>query len=97
MLKKILLGVFCFIFYLSCTEPVEPEFELKEGVITVDAIVATAEGGSFVTIKESVIELGRDQYINIFMRGAEVSFINTNTGELVNLIEDFVASVNDTW
>lgn len=94
------------IFFTACIEPVEPEFKLKEGLVTVEAIVSTTQGSSFVTLKESILELNRGSYSNIFINGAEVFFINTNTSEIVKLIEDkdiyippndFVASVGDTW
>lgn len=100
-----LLFLSTFIF-TTCIEPVVPEFQLKEGLITVEAIVATTEGGSFVTIKESIIDSYRYVSGNIFISGAEVSFINTNTSEIVRLTEDeetyippigFAAMVGDTW
>ena len=89
---------------LGCVDPIAPEFEYKEGLIFIDAFAATSEGASFVNVSESV--LNRDRFSNVFIKGAEVSFINTNTGTRVMLVEqediyvppsNFVASAGESW
>lgn len=88
----------------SCIEPTEPVFELRDGLIYVDAFVGTAEGVSYATISKSVEVSNALEFE--FVDGANVSFHNLNTGEMVALAEsdnnylpprDFVASVGDSW
>ncbi len=88
----------------SCVDPVTPEFKFKEGLVFIEAFAATSEGTSFVKISES--EIHRDRTSNVFIEGAEVFFINTNTGVVIQLIEEdevyvppanFVVSVGESW
>lgn len=102
------LKVICFYFvsllFTSCIDAVEPEFEFKEGLVFVESIASTIPKASFVTINRSTIEFG--VYVVNFVEGANVSFENTSTGELVSLIEtrnsylppdDFVVQPGDQW
>lgn len=106
MKYKFIATLLCIFFLTTCTEPVAPEFEFKSGLMTVEAIVSTSQGISFVTINQSVVE--RDRYSNIFMNNAEVFFMNTNSGAIVTLVEaedeniylppvDFSAAVGEVW
>ncbi|MEX0288876.1 MAG: DUF4249 family protein [Flavobacteriaceae bacterium] len=88
----------------TCIDPVTPEFELEEGLIFVDGFVSTAPGASFVSVEVSAFEFG--VYVVNFVAGAEVSFRNTVTNEVVNLEEraevyvppeDFVAVPGESW
>ncbi len=100
---KVLLVLFSFNL-VSCIDPVEPEFEFQENLVFIEGFVATSTGASFVNLNESV--LSGSGYLNIFIDGAEVNFINTNTNEIIRLIEEeetyvppanFIASVGDSW
>ncbi|KJD35158.1 hypothetical protein PW52_10770 [Tamlana sedimentorum] len=93
---------------MNCIEPVEPEFNYITGLITIKAIISNETGGSFVKIKESEIEAVFGKYVNVPVNNASITFVNTNTTEVVNLIEDvesevylppndFEASLGDTW
>ena len=100
---KVLLVLFSFNL-VSCIDPVEPEFEFQENLVFIEGFVATSTGASFVNLNESV--LSGSGYLNVFIDGAEVNFINTNTNEIIRLIEEeetyvppanFMASVGDSW
>jgi len=95
---------FLLISLVSCIDPVTPEFKFKEGLVYIEAFAATSEGNSFVKISESAIN--RNRTSNVFIEGAEVFFINTNTGVVIQLIEEkevyippanFVISVGESW
>lgn len=64
-------------YFIACTTPVTPEFELKAGLIFIEGFASTAPGASFVTINESAIEFGF--YAVNSLNGAEVSFENLET------------------
>lgn len=96
----------CFfsVSFIGCVEPVNPDFDLKEGLVYIDAFVSTAPGASYATISETAIEF--QLFVNKFISGAEVSFRNTDTGLTVLLTEqegtylppnDFTAAVGDSW
>lgn len=86
-----------------------PEFDFKSGLVSVEGFVSTTPGGSFVKINDmGEFNVGTNSYENVFMGGAEVSFINTDTGNEINLTEDveaeiyipptdFAATVGNTW
>ena len=89
---------------MACIDPVEPEFELTEGLIFVDGFASTTPGASFVTISESAIEFG--VYVVHFVKGADVNFENIQTGEIVQLIDTgsayqppptFVVAPGEEW
>lgn len=97
------ISLFCFLFW-SCIDPVEPEFELTEGLIFVDGFASTTPGASFVTISESAFEFGF--YVVNFVAGAAVNFENIETGEIVQLSDtgnayqppsDFVVAPGEEW
>ena len=75
-----------FSFNLSgCIDPVEPEFEYREGLVFIEGLASTVPGASFVIINESAIEFG--VYGVKFVKGASVEFENAGTGQTVSLIE----------
>ncbi len=78
---RFLKGAIYFLLLLvctCCTDPIAPEFELKEGLVFVEGFVSTASGASFVTINSSAIEFG--QYVVQFVEEAMVSFENVQSG-----------------
>ncbi len=88
----------------GCIDPVEPEFEYKEGLVFIEGFASTAPGASFVSIKQSAIEFGI--YRNVLINGADVVFKEVNSGITVSLLEqdeiyvppyDFVVTVGSTW
>ncbi len=101
--SMVLVYFFSF-FLLSCIDPVEPNFEFREGIVFVEGFVSNLPGVSFVTINESSTEF--DLFKIIAVEGATVLFKNSDTGEAVPLTErkgvyvppdDFAASVGETW
>ncbi|KQC30034.1 DUF4249 domain-containing protein [Flagellimonas eckloniae] len=104
-----LLLTLCLSFLVGCTEPIRPEFDFKSGLVSVEGFVSTTLGGSSVTISQlNAFNVGTNSYENIFISGAEVSFINTDTGNEVGLTEDieaevylpptdFLAKTGETW
>lgn len=95
---------FISFFFSSCIDPVEPEFEFKEGLVFVESIASTATKASFVTIKKSTIEFG--VYVVKFVGDASVNFENVKTGEIVTLVQnresylppdDFVVYPGEEW
>mgnify|MGYP003669841594 CR=1 FL=1 len=99
---------FLFAFFLiplvSCTDPVSPEFELKEGLVFVESFASTEPSSSFVSISESAYEFG--VYGIRFLSGATVSFENIGTGQTISLTEnvntyqppeDFVVQPGESW
>lgn len=99
----------CLSFLISCTEPVTPEFLFKSGLVSIEGFVSTVPGGSFARMFEiNEFNIGINTYENVFIDGAQVTFINADTGEVVFLSEnedaeiytppiDFTASAGDTW
>lgn len=107
--SKTIILIFCSVLLVECTEPVRPEFDFKSGLVSVEGFVSTTPGGSFVRINElNEFNVGTNSYENVFISGAEVSFINTDTGNEINLTEDeeaeiyippvdFAGTVGNTW
>lgn len=109
LLYKVLKSKSLFLLFISfllsnCIDPIEPEFEYKEGQIYVEAFLTTTTGSSFVSVYESIVEYG--VYKNIFIEGATVYFKNVETGDQVNLVEEedtytpptgFKATVGESW
>ncbi len=100
----IVLSPFFLLFIYSCIDPVEPEFELREGLVFVEGFASTSPGGSFVTINRSAVEFG--VYVVNFQEGANVSFERVGTGEQVPLTEidgayvppeEFVVAPGEQW
>jgi len=103
-LIKCILGVIVLSSIIECVDPADPEFELKEGLIFVDAFVSTTPQSSFVTITESVFSF--DRLVREFVSGASVQYRNTDTNQLIALTEqegtylppmDFVGVVGESW
>ncbi len=104
MCNKTFLLFFIVLILISCSDPVTPEFEFKEGLVFVEGFASTAEGASFVIINTSVNEFGFNAIQ--FEKGAVVSFINSDTGATISLTEqeeayvppfDFKAAVGERW
>lgn len=102
IIKFLLTVVPCCL--ISCIDPVEPEFEFKDGLVFVEGIASTIKGGSFVIINKSSIEFGVNK--TKFEKGASVSFVNSKTNEIIQLIEDegvyvpwveFQVKVGEQW
>lgn len=99
----VILSFFCLLLQ-GCIDPVAPEFEFKEGLVFVEGFASTSEGASFVVVNKSVNEFGVNK--SKFEKGALVSFINTDTGASIQLVEqgetyvpppDFKAAVGESW
>ena len=104
--KRIRALVFALMAILieGCVDPVSPEFQFEEGLVFIDAFVSTVDGGSFVTINESVDEFG--VRVERFIPGASVTFENLGSGATVILTEagesylpppEFKALPGETW
>lgn len=103
-LQRISFSIILFFISISCTDPVTPEFEFREGLIFIEGFASTSPGASFVTINESAIEFG--VYVVNFVEGAQVNFENVDTAEIVLLEEvkgayqapsDFAVSAGEQW
>lgn len=90
--------------FLGCIDPVSPEFEFKEGLVFVEGFASTLESASYVIINKSVNEFGVNT--TVFEKGAIVSFINSDTGQIISLTEedgayvpppDFKARIGESW
>ena len=100
--------VLCFCSLLlvvtSCIDPVQPDFEFREGLIYIDALASTTPGTSYVTISETLTEFGINRTLPVL--GAEVYFVNSITEEKVLLFEqedaylppiDFKVKEEELW
>ena len=103
MLKRIFLFVFS-VFVIGCIDPIRPEYEFINDLIFIDAIASTNADASFVKLNKSIVEKGRNN--NVFIEGANVSFVNSVTNEVVNLNQDeevylppanFAVAKGETW
>ena len=92
---------FCFI---SCIDPVSPEFEFFDGQVNVEAYASTVPESSYVIITKSNTDFGL--YRTLFEKGAKVFFVNATTNVSVELEErdedyvppvDFVVGISETW
>ncbi|MEM6966473.1 MAG: DUF4249 domain-containing protein [Bacteroidota bacterium] len=91
--------------YSSCVDPVEPEFNFKDGLIFVDAFALSEPGTSIVTIQQS--EIDNDRFRLRPISEAVVHFENMDSGELITLNEngqgtyaptyDFFVKKNERW
>lgn len=104
ILSMVFTLVLLSILFFNCTDPVEPEFEFKEGLVFVEGFASTSIGGSYVVINKSISEFGVNK--TKFEEGATVSFENTSTGQSIDLIEqegvyvpplEFKAAIGDQW
>ena len=98
------IAVLLSIFLTNCTDPVEPKFEFKEGLVFVEGFASTSLGGSFVVISKSISDFGVNK--SAFEKDASVYFENTDTGQTIQLVEqdgaylppyEFKAGVGDRW
>lgn len=98
------IAVFLTIFLINCTDPVEPKFEFKEGLVFVEGFASTSLGGSYVVISKSISDFGVNK--TAFEKDATVSFENTDSGQTIQLVEqdgaylppyEFKAEVGDRW
>lgn len=89
---------------LGCVDPVEPEFEFREGLVFVEGFASTSPGTSFVVINKSETQFGVNT--TVFQTGAAVVFKNTDTGETIDLFErgesyvppdDFAVTSGERW
>ena len=88
MLTKPKLKRFIALSLLSlftCTNPVAPEYQFIDGMIYIDGFIGTTEGSSYVNVTESDVAL---YYRNIFVSGANISFVNAISGKRIALYED---------
>jgi len=96
-----------FIFpllYLGCIDPVTPEFEFVDELLIIEGLASSTPGSSSVVINRTSSEFGI--YRNLFQEGAQVTFENVDSGQIVNLEEqtdvyvpprDFVVTKESTW
>lgn len=89
---------------ISCVDPIEPDFELREGLIFIEGFASTEPGVSFVSITESAIEFG--VYVVNFVEGASANLENVDNGDIVPLVEieeayvppeDFTVAPGESW
>ncbi|MEZ4809784.1 MAG: DUF4249 domain-containing protein [Allomuricauda sp.] len=111
MFFRIIQKAFLFyaiLLFTGCVDPIEPVFENREGLIYVNAFLATSKELSSMGVYESVLALRRNQLEYQFIGGAVVTYLNIDTGEEVVLQENeldenyelpdgFTISVGDTW
>jgi hypothetical protein len=84
-LKRFITLILLSLSLSTCTNPISPEYQFIDGMIYIDGFIGTTEGSSYVNITES--DVAR-YYRNIFVSGANVSFVNSITGERIALIEE---------
>lgn len=102
---QVTLPVILLLFFLSgCIDPIEPEFQYKEGLVFIEGFATTVPGNSFISISQSKKEFGINRTVKV--QGANVNFRNTLTGQTVALSEeegnyvppeDFAVTVGSTW
>ncbi|VXB01810.1 DUF4249 domain-containing protein [Maribacter litoralis] len=109
MKSRIVFGVSLIFLFLGCTNPTTPEFDIKDGLMSVEAFVSNFQGSSYAKIyRLNEFNVGVNSYVNVFESNAEVTFINIDTNETISLEEDevnerylppfdFVAAEGDTW
>lgn len=103
-LLKTVLSLVLVLGTAACVDPVEPEFAFRLGLVYIDALAGTSPGSSYVKISESVNEFGINK--NRFLSGAQVLFLNSDTGNTISLTEqeevyvppaDFMTSAGEQW
>ena len=86
------VGLFFLSTMSTCIDPVEPIFDLEEGLLYIEGYISNAEGASFVTVSESLRNALNE--INFeFVSGADVVFVNASDGSQIPLIENETAYV----
>jgi len=103
-LCSLIFLIFLALCLQSCVDPESPEFSYIDGLIYIDALASTSPGASYVAIRETTKEFGRNT--DRFVEGASVFFVNSVTSLTVPLDEslevyvppaDFAAAVGETW
>lgn len=84
LLKKIALLLTTSVL-ITCTNPVAPNFDFIEDLIYIEGFIGTEEGSSYVKVSKSDVAL---YYRNVFVSGASIFFVNSDTNERVELFED---------
>ncbi len=89
----------------SCVDPVEPQFDFKDGLIFIDAFALSEKGTSFVNIQKS--EIDNDRFLLRSISDAIVFFENIETGNRIELSEttsgnyippaDFLVAEDESW
>lgn len=97
--------IFLLLWSLAgCTDPVDPEFSYREGLVYIDAFASNDPGASYVQVFESGESFGRQT--NEFLEGADVRFIRSPDGREVVLFEsgdrylppaDFAVRIGEQW
>lgn len=89
---------------VSCIDPVPPEFQFIDELIIIEGFASSAPSASSVVINRTSAEFGI--YRNLFQEGAQVTFENLDSGEIVDLQEqsdvyvpptDFLVTPGSTW
>jgi hypothetical protein len=102
--KLFIVAYFGLLFSVSCIDPVPPEFQFIDELIIIEGFASSTPGASSVIINRTSSEFGI--YRNLFQEGAQVTFENIDSGEVVNLKEqiavyvppiDFVVTPGTTW
>jgi hypothetical protein len=92
------------VILMGCTDPVDPQFKISNGLIYIDACASNSTGSSYVQIFESDQIYGRNTIT--FQGGAQVRYVNTSGNEVVVLHEtedrylppeDFVIAEGESW
>ena len=102
--KGFIILLLLFFTLITCTDPVDPEFQYQQGLIYIDGFASDAPGASFAQIFESGESFGRQT--NVFQSGSEVRYVRVSDGMQVLLAEDgeryvappgFVISEGESW
>lgn len=93
-----------FLFFISCIDPVEPEFQNQEGLVYVEAFLSSTAGTSYVKVSESNLAFEKLSFEPF--TDAEVTFQNVTSGLVVPLQiqtntyippDDFTAAPGSLW
>ena len=78
---------FSFLFiFLSCIEPVTPEFDFEENLIIINALATNVPGATNVTVEKTLIEFG--DYKSKPISGCSIDLINSDTKERIPFSEN---------
>ena len=84
MIKRLFIIIFSFTF-ITCIDPVAPEFRFLEDLLFIEGIASSIEGSSYVRIRKSSNEFG--YYRTAFFPGCSVELISGN--KVIKLMEGF--------
>lgn len=103
---SLVVALFIVLYFQGCLKQVDAEFDLQPDIIFIDAYALTETGTSSVTINKTIFE-NQNTYKVVNVSNAIVKIENTNTGEVVEFIEDisgtygcpidFAASSGEEW